>query len=750
MMKISTSTLLLSIYLLFSSLQNAFSQQTAPEIEWDKTFGGSGSEQATSIVSTPDGGYAVVGYTTSKGEGGQDFWVLKLDAHGNLLWDKTFGGIYHDYAVSVVSTSDGGYAIVGVTWSKGAGNGDFWVLKLDAHGNLLWDKTFGRSSFDVASAIVSTPDGGYAVAGYTASKGAGGYDFWVLKLDTHGNLLWDKTFGGKSDDMATSIVSTPDGGYAVAGFTASKGAGGYDFWVLKLDTHGNLLWDKTFGGKSDDSAKSLVSTPDGGYAVAGVTWSKGAGEGEYWVLKLDARGILVWDKRLRANSKNLGVNDGLYSVVLTSSDGYAVAGYTTSKGEGDSWVLKLNSHGNLLWDKTFGNREYNWAYSIALTADGGYVVAGGTISKGAGNHDLRVFKLKEKESVVVDNVSPEISLFQPQITRGMRKTNEKKITIRGKAIDESGIYEVLVNGADAQLSADGSFWAEVRLRIGENTLEVIAEDMKGNRATKSFTVIRESSSKSAPPFVIETPQRSTGDYWALIIGIDDYDSWDDLKTPMRDASTLRRVLLDNYTFDDDRVFTVYNDKATRRGIMDAMDDLVNRVQPNDNLLIFYAGHGYLDDQRNEGYWVPQDARKGKTADYVSNADIRTQIGGMDAKHVLLISDACFAGSLFRSGSVSIPFEDMDRYYREVIKRPSRKALTSGGTEPISDGGRDGHSVFAYYLLRALRDNDKQLAVSGELFNRLQIAVTNNSEQKPEHGVIQNTGDEGGEFVFIRR
>ena len=290
----------------------------------------------------------------------------------------------------------------------------------------------------------------------------------------------------------------------------------------------------------------------------------------------------------------------------------------------------------------------------------------------------------------------------------------------------------------------------MRLRVGENRLEIIAEDMNGNIATKEFTVVRESSSKSAPALVLEAPQSSIGDYWALIIGVDRYKDWPDLKTPTHDARALKQTLINNYTFNDDRVFTIYNDKATRRGIMDAMDELVNRVQPNDNLLIFYAGHGYLDEQRNEGYWVPQDARKGKTADYVSNADIRTQIGGMDAKHVLLISDACFAGSLFRSGSVSIPFEDMDRYYREVIKLPSRKALTSGGTEPVADGGRDGHSVFAYYLLRALKENDKQLVVSGELFNRLKIPVTNNSEQKPEHGVIKNTGDEGGEFVFIRR
>jgi len=738
-----------AIFLLVLSVGSVLPQQSPPEIEWERTFGGSKQDQANSIVSTPDGGYAVAGFTESKGAGGSDIWVLKLDAHGEILWDKAFGGGGKDQANAIVSTPDGGYAIAGFTDSKGAGNHDLWVLKLNARGNLLWDRTFGGVNWDQAESIVSTSDGGFVVAGFTSSKGAGGHDVWILKLDASGNLLWDKTFGGSKYDLAYSIVSTPDGGYAVAGFTESKGAGSWDAWVLKLDASGNLLWDKTFGGNERDEFHSVVSTFDGGIVVAGTTYSKGGGGFDVWVLKLDSRGDLLWATRFGGSEVDVAT-----SLNFTPGGGYAVAGITKSKGEGDYdiWLLNLDARGNLLWDKTFGGKNQDWATSILLTLDGGYAVAGYTKSKGAGESDIWAVKLKGKESIVVaaDKVLPKISIYQPQVVRGMRKTNEKVISVRGKATDESGIYEVLVNGADAQLSSDGTFWADVRLRIGDNTFVIVAEDTKGNRATKSFTVIRESSSKSAPPLVVEAPQSSTGDYWALIIGIDDYDSWDDLKTPMRDASTLRRVLLDNYTFDDDRVFTIYNNRATRHGIMDAMDELVNRVQPNDNLLIFYAGHGYLDEKRNEGYWVPQDARKGKTADYVSNADIRTQIGGMDAKHVLLISDACFAGSLFRSGSVSMPFEDMDRYYREVIKLPSRKALTSGGTEPVSDGGRDGHSVFAYYLLRALRDNDKQLAVSGELFNRLKIAVTNNSEQKPEHGVIKNTGDEGGEFVFIRR
>ena len=234
----------------------------------------------------------MAGNIRSKGAGSADFWVLKLDGSGGLVWDKTFGGSDWDKATSIVQTSDGGYAVAGMTRSKGAGSNDFWVLKLDSYGGLVWDKTFGGRSWDKATSIVQTSDGGYAVAGWTLSKGAGAGDLWVLKLDSSGGLVWDKTFGSGDREEALSIVQTSDGGYAVAGYIRSKGAGSHDFWVLKLNSSGGLVWDKTFGGSDWEYPNAIVQTSDGGYALAGRTSSKGAGMSDFWVLKLDSSGDL--------------------------------------------------------------------------------------------------------------------------------------------------------------------------------------------------------------------------------------------------------------------------------------------------------------------------------------------------------------------------------------------------------------------------------------------------------------------------
>ena len=203
-------------------------------IEWDKTFGGSENDWAGSIIQTSDSGYSVAGYTESKGKGGSDFWIIKLDHQGSILWDKTFGGSEDDVAYSIIQNTDGGYAVAGYTSSKGEGKMVIWLIKLDHEGNMLWDKTFRGSEHDFANSIIQTTDGGYAVTGYTSSKGEIEWDIWLIKLDHEGNMLWDKTFGGSDNDRGTSLIQTADCGYAIAGVTESKGAGGIDVWVIKL------------------------------------------------------------------------------------------------------------------------------------------------------------------------------------------------------------------------------------------------------------------------------------------------------------------------------------------------------------------------------------------------------------------------------------------------------------------------------------------------------------------------------------
>jgi predicted secreted protein len=189
---------------------------------------------------------------------------LKLSSNGEIEWQKTYGGSWDDVR-SFQQTIDGGYIVAGWTGSFGAGGDDIWILKLSSTGDIEWQKTYGGSEYDRALSVQQTSDGGYIIAGKTDSFGAEGGDTWVLKLSSAGEIEWQKTFGGSSDDYASSIQETSDGGYIIAGKTDSFGAGGDDTWVLKLSSAGEIEWQKTYGGSSDDYASSIQETSDGGY-----------------------------------------------------------------------------------------------------------------------------------------------------------------------------------------------------------------------------------------------------------------------------------------------------------------------------------------------------------------------------------------------------------------------------------------------------------------------------------------------------
>jgi len=243
-----------------------------------------------SLIQTSDGGYAIAGATNSFGAGNGDVYVVKLDANGKLQWTKTIGGPGDEIGFSLIQTSDGGYAIAGSTFSFGAGDEDVYVVKLDANGNLQWTKTIGGPKREWGSSLIQTADGGYAIAGTTTSFGAGGEDVYVIKLDASGNLQWTKTIGGKKEDAGISLIQTSDGGYAIAGYTKSFGAGGEDVYVVKLDADGKLQWTKTIGGENDDRGFSIIQTSDDGYAIAGSTTSFGARGRDVYVIKLDRNG----------------------------------------------------------------------------------------------------------------------------------------------------------------------------------------------------------------------------------------------------------------------------------------------------------------------------------------------------------------------------------------------------------------------------------------------------------------------------
>jgi hypothetical protein len=360
--------------------------------QWAKTYGGESDDTGHLVIEKKDGsGYILSGATFTFDAGGTqygDLWILDLSLSGDIVWQRTYGGsneeIFHG---GIQETSDGGYIVGGLTKSFGAGEHDFWILKLTSTGDIEWQRTYGGSDMDFPNTIQITGDGGYIIAGVTYSFGAGDCDCWILKLTSTGDIEWQRTYGGGGWDRAESILQTEDGGYVVLCQTYSFGAGAYDRWILKLTSSGDIEWQRTYGGIYDDRAFSIQETSDGGYIVAGSGW------GDLWILKLTSSGDIEWQRTYGGGSLEWagGIRE-------TSDGGYIVFSATTeSFGAGyvDGWILKLASSGGIEWQRTYGGSEFDSISSIQATGDGGYIVSGRTKSFGAlvGLFDAWILKL---------------------------------------------------------------------------------------------------------------------------------------------------------------------------------------------------------------------------------------------------------------------------------------------------------------------------------------------------------------------
>lgn len=370
-------TVILATLILCFGINSAQAQFT-----WARTYGGSQFDTATSVQTTSDGGSVVVGTTKSFSMSG-DIWLLKLDSAGNIQWQKTYDSSGDDRAKSIQVTLDNGYVVLGDSFF--IGQPGLWILRLDPSGNVLWQKNYGGTGIEFGGSIQLTQDGGFVVTSTSATQS---FDVWVLKLDADGDIEWQKAYGGPGNDTGSEIRTTSDGGFIVGGQTESFGAGGTDFWVLKLDPDGNVQWQKTFGGASFDQVNSVRMTSDEGFIVAGATDSFGAGFNDIWILKLDPTGNIQWQKTYGGSASERA------EIRTTSDGGFIVAGQTASFGAGllDFWVFKLNSAGNIQWQKTYGGIGFE-VFTTVIASSGGFLIGGSTDSFGAANSDAWVLKL---------------------------------------------------------------------------------------------------------------------------------------------------------------------------------------------------------------------------------------------------------------------------------------------------------------------------------------------------------------------
>lgn len=410
-----------------------FSNSNAQEILWQNTIGGASFDWLRDAAVTSDGGYIFVGNSDSDSSGDKtenqignlvnapDYWIVKTDSLGNIQWQNTIGGDVNDSPYAVIQTNDGGYLVGGFSNSDSSfdksennvcgGGFDYWVVKLNNFGVIQWDNSIGGlNGQSYLTDIKQALDGGFIIGGYSEANicgdktenSIGGFDYWILKLNNVGDIIWENTIGGNQNDLLQSIDLTSDGGYILGGTSASSISGDKtedsvndDYWIVKIDSTGNILWQNTIGGSINDRLVSIQQIHNGGYILGGNSTSDISGDKteicfgsfDYWILETDSVGNIVWQETIGGSSI-----DQLSSIQQTLDHGFILGGVSESNTSGDKtenswatdyWVVKIDSVGVIEWQNTIGAYEDEWLGMVKESSNGTYIIAGHSGSVGA-------------------------------------------------------------------------------------------------------------------------------------------------------------------------------------------------------------------------------------------------------------------------------------------------------------------------------------------------------------------------------
>ena len=404
------------------------------------TLGGTKNESGQSVVATSDGGFAVLGYSQSmdgdllnKSNISYDFWLIKYNFNGEQEWQKVYGGSSDDRGYDIILSNDNNMVIFGSSKSadgdvsSNAGSNDFWIAKISNFGAIIWEKSLGYSGSDNGYSVIQTIDNGYLLLGVldvTASDGEGnnrissyrhaGGDYWAVKLDANGVLEWSRYFGGNFTDTSYAACQTQGGDYIIIGSSdsndidVSNNKGTYDFWIIKISSEGNLIWEKSYGGSEIDEALDITPTTDGNFIVCGNTRSNNIdvnlnnGAADIWILKITPNGEILWEKTYGGNSF-----EAAKSVHQTTDNGFVIAGnsrsdnndLTKNNGQNDGWIFKINQDGILQWQSSIGGSNIDLLMDSTQLQDGSIVAVGNTsssdldISENKGFTDLLLIRL---------------------------------------------------------------------------------------------------------------------------------------------------------------------------------------------------------------------------------------------------------------------------------------------------------------------------------------------------------------------
>jgi hypothetical protein len=405
-----------------NSLESHITNTNIIQVQLNLTFGGSESDSAVEAIQTADGGFLLAGSTESYGEGDSGMWLVKINANGSTEWNQTRHIFGSDWASDLIQTADGGFLLIGTSSFQYMlpvlYRGSAW--KLFTNGTEAWCQTYYYNRSEWFSdehcsfhSVIQTIDGGFLFAGETADycvgdSGPNNMDMWLVKTDINGSLEWNKTYGSM-DDSASAVIQTADGGFLLAGTTVdyhyTEGSAIYphngDMWLVKIYTDGSVEWDQAYGGSEYDYALEVIQTTDGGFLLAGTMnfWTNNS---DMWLVKTDANGSEEW------NQTYGGLNDDSASAVIQVADGgFLIAGATKSYGAGDKdiWLVRTYANGTIKWNQTFGGSERDSASSVIQTADGDFLIVGYTESYGAGDMDMWLLKITEMLDTTSESIT---------------------------------------------------------------------------------------------------------------------------------------------------------------------------------------------------------------------------------------------------------------------------------------------------------------------------------------------------------
>ncbi len=679
---------------------------------WSESYHVSLADRADVLCRLSDGSVIIAGSGSSMNETGFNVQLVKISPTGTLLWKKEYirPGDYEFRSVS--ETGSGELLLLAATESE---NANIRVMKIDARGEEIWDTETGGSDLDQGYSIIESADGsgGVIVAGAREVKGDRDTDAWIINFDKRGKIYRQALIGERYiNQTALSIIAREDGSYYAGGSTHAKINSPEIPYLILMDKRLSEVWKKSFPELENARIESMFVDSDGILNALISVYSTGFEQSSTGILRISQSGDMIKKSIIpvpyncRENSY-ARTDEGHFIMVRTGPDVAA---------EG-AVVARLDMNLEPTWQKKLDRTDLHLA--SVLKADASSCLLGGwSDSSGSYKSDLEVLSFDDRSEELVNGfVASRMVEWQAQ--REDESAEDFNTRREQKSIKE--------------LRADFIREARVHFEMMEPAISIPTIQAS---VAQSSDQINFRSGSTKEKIILH------GEYHALLIAVNDYDDPNitDLDQPISDAGKLFDVLINDYLFDEVNVTFLKN--PTREEIITTLDRLEYTINESDNLLIFYAGHGYWDERTEKGYWLPSDSKQANTANWIRNSDISGYIKGIKSKHTLLIADACFGGSIFKTRSA---FGNQAVAISRLNDLPSRKAMTSGTLKEVPD-----KSVFVEYLVKRLKENDQQYMPSEQLFYSFKPAILNNSDNIPQFGEVQNTGDEGGDFIFIRK